>query len=176
MGLLAMVTAADEQQLETARRVAAELGEATGESDPPRAVALLALVLVRHLLVEQDELQQLAARLFRDSDEQAAAAGDLPSRAAARLSGAARLLGVLSSWLDQPMRHAAALDTADKLAVQAGQESGAEALATAHRALAAALAVLATLVDAPLAEDTSADDQAFEQVLRLAERLAIGRG
>ena len=175
MGLLAMVTAADEQQLETARRVAAELGESTGESDPPRAVALLTLVIVRHLLVEDEALQQLAARLFREADERASNAATLPDRAAARLAGATRLLGVLSSWLDHDLLHAAALDAADGLAVQATSQTGDAALATAHEALADALALLAVQVAAPRAAG-EAEERAFEQVLLVAERLALGRG
>lgn len=174
--LLAMVMAGDEHQLETVRRVAAELGEGEGESDPPRAVALLTLLSVRHLVGESEELSQLVARLFQESDQRAAAAGDRPTRAAARLAGAARIWGVLVGRLDGAVQHAVALDAADGQAVAALQSSGPAALTAAHDALAASLAALAALTAAPQPAETAVADRAFEQVLALVERLASGRG
>lgn len=174
--LLAMVLAGDERQLETVRRVAAEFGEAQGESDPPRAVALLTLLSVRHLVGESEELGQLAARLFQESDQRAAEVDDLPTRSAARLAGAARTWGVLVGRLDETVSQVAALDAADGLAVTALQQTGEPAMATAHEALAQALAALAALTGAEQVVVEQASDRAFGQVLALAERLAMGRG
>ncbi len=173
--LLAMVLAGDERQLETVRRVAEELSHATGAGDPPRAVALLTLLSVRHIVGESEELGQLTARLFQESDQRAAAAGDLPTRAAARVAGAARIWGVLAGRLDQGMHHAAALEAADRRAVGALAQEGDSALAAAHEALATALALLAKLTAAPRPQPENHADQAFEQQLALAEHLASGR-
>lgn len=174
LGLLAMVVAADEQQLETVRRVIADLQQ--DDAGAARGLALLALVLCRHLLVESEEAQRVAAKLFQEGDQAAAAATEPGARATARLLAASRLLLLAASWLDADFRHGAAIGQIEERARAAAEQAANLPLSAAIFDRATGLAAAVMLRDDPPEPTGEPLAQAFETLTDTALRLSAGRG
>ncbi len=170
LGLLALAGCAETEQLETTRRLVADL-QAQPEASPARSAALLSLLHCRHRLADSEEAQRAAATAFQESDRRAGEAQGDRQRAAARLAGAARLLALSAAWSDHRTVLGPRLAAVEATCARTDDEPGEAALALAVSAVRQALELVAEVAGAAPVAPADEADSAFE--LALAAALAM---
>lgn len=171
LGLLALAGCAETEQLDTTRRLVADL-QAEPVPYPARSAALLSLLHCRQQLADSEEAQRAAATAFQDSDRRAGEVQGERRRAAARLTGAARLLALSAAWSDHETVLGPRLAAVEATCAQADDGPGEAALALAVSAVRQALELVAEAAGAAPITQAVDIDAAFDLALAAALALA----